>query len=370
MMILTEEQKMIDDSVQRYLDDQHDFARRQMLTRGSFGFDRNEWQNWAELGWIGLPISEANGGFGGDLMDAAIIIRRLGEYLVRSPFLNAAVVASQAIELCANDLVAQELLSAVAEGSLTLTAAWYETNDPGCIDTRVETDGNYYRLKGCKRLVPWGGQVDRVILTAKKDDEIVLINVPASEPGIDKLEYRLYDASRASDMSFNDVEIQQDWILGTVSVDQVQRIIDVETAMLCMEGSALMWRVFNDTLEYMKIREQFGQSLSSMQALQHQIVDVYVDCQLAQSMAEDAIVAVCEVASANSSNNLEKRVSMAKVTIAEAGRRVAKKGIQLHGGIGMTDDIAVGHCYKRLSAIATLNGDTEWHRRRVAEHDT
>ena len=369
MMILNEEQKLIDDSVQRYLEDQHDFARRQMLTRGSFGFDRNEWQNWSDLGWLGLPIDEHKGGFGGGLLDAAIIIRQLGHFLVRSPFLNTVVVAAQAIEQSASEQVQQDMLSDIASGSLTLTAAWYENDDPGHIDTVLQTDGDAYRLKGCKRLVPWGSQVDRVILSARKDEEIVLICVPLNEAGVDKLGYRMYDASRTSDISFNNVQIRPEWILGTVTIEQIQRIIDIETAMLCIEGSALMWRVFSDTLEYMKIREQFGQTLSSMQALQHQIVDIYVDCQLAQSMAEDAIVAACEAVDDQTENiDLERRVSMAKVAIADAGRRVAKRGIQLHGGIGMTDDIAVGHCYKRLSAIATLNGSIDWHRTRVSQN--
>ena len=220
------------------------------------------------------------------------------------------------------------------------------------------------RLNGCKRLVPWGAQTDQIIVSAMINNQTELFIVPTSSPGVKIRAYRMYDGSRASDIEFSDVLLSASNRLGKVDQKTLQQIIDSETAMMCMEASSIMWAIHDQTLEYIKTREQFGQTLGSMQALQHRIVDIYIQCQLCQSMAEDAISAMCSD-SLNGDHYhgaQSKRVSAAKSFIGENGRSVGKEGIQLHGGIGMTNDIPIGHYFKRLCAIDSLNGNAAWHR--------
>ncbi|MFT5505117.1 MAG: alkylation response protein AidB-like acyl-CoA dehydrogenase [Gammaproteobacteria bacterium] len=365
MISMNEDQRMIVESVRRFLREQFPFTRRQALTSSEMGFNHNDWIEFASLGWTGMSIADEYGGFGGSEIDSLLIYRELAESLVPGPFLQSVISACSIIQSVADKTTKQALLPSIADGSKMFSTAWFEDDDISNVQSQLDKKGQSYCLNGCKRLVPWGMQVDQVLLTAKLSDTVVLINLPIGAQGIDALNYRFYDGQRASDMSFNNVTVNPEWIIGPVTTDQVQSVIDLESAALCFESSALMWAIHDQTLAYMKTREQFGQTLSSMQALQHRIVDVYVDCQLAQSMAEDAVLAAVNSLDAN---DTATRISAARLFIADRGKRVGKAGIQLHGGIGITNDIPIGHYFKRLSAISLLNGNSHWHRQRFLDH--
>ena len=367
ILVLSEEQKMIRESALRLLDEQFPFSLRQKLSKSEIGFDSGHWELFAEMGWLGIAIPEESGGLDGTLVDASLIYQQMGRTLLRSPYLTT-LTGSIALVNSAKGPEYTDILEQVISGNRILTCALSEAESPGHpIQTGLTGKHNQWMLNGCKRLVPWADQADDIIVSSIKEDEICLILVNAESPGIRKLPYRMYDGSRAADVEFSNVEVTEDLILGTVSESEIQHLLDIETAMMCMEASACMWEIHDQTLEFMKTREQFGQALSSMQALQHRIVDVYVKCQLAQSMAEDAILAADSIYNdPDSAQQNQKRISAAKAFIGEAGRLVGKEGIQLHGGIGMTDDIPIGHYFKRLTSFDRLNGDAFWHRKRFS----
>ena len=367
ILILSEEQKMIRESALRLLDEEFPFSLRQKLSESETGFEVDHWKLFAEMGWLGIALPEESGGLGGSLVDASLIYQQMGRTLVRSPYL-ATLTGSRALANSTKGSEYSDLLEQVVSGNRILTCGLSEAENPGHpVQTALAENNGQWKLNGCKRLVPWADQADDIIVSAIREGKYYLLIVSADSPGLGKRPYRMYDGSRTADVEFSNVEITEDRILGCVSEAVIQQMIDIETAMMCMEASACMWAIQDQTLAFMKTREQFGQSLSAMQALQHRIVDVYVKCQLAQSMAEDAILAaesICNNSDSDFRNT--KRISAAKAFIGEAGRFVGKEGIQLHGGIGMTNDMPIGHYFKRLTTFDRLNGDASWHRRRYS----
>ena len=364
---LSEEQRMIRESAQRLMEEQFPFSLRQKLNESDAGFKPEHWKLFADMGWLGITLPEKFGGLGGSLVDASLIYQQMGRALVRSPYL-ATLTASIALAISAKSTKQTAILEQVVSGSRILTCGFSEADNPDHrIQTTLSAINDRWILNGCKRLVPWAGQADDFIVSATKEGEHYLVMVSSDSTGVRKSPYRMYEGSRTADVEFSNVAVTQDCILGRVSENNIQQLFDMETAILCMEASACMWAIHDQTLEFMKTREQFGQPLSSMQALAHRIVDVYVQCQLAQSMAEDAILAAdCIYGRPDSDEHNGKRISAAKAFIGEAGRFVGKEGIQLHGGIGMTNDISIGHYFKRLTTFDRCNGDASWHRRRFS----
>ncbi len=367
MIILNEEQKLIQDTVARFMDEQFSFEQRLKILDSESGFDPDHWQQFLELGLLGIAIDESYSGFGGSLIDVATICQQQAKKLMMSPYLTTVGSAATAISLGGDEDQKKLYLGSIADGSMKISCALYETGGPDEPPrTEASKNSHGYVINGCKRLVPYGAQSDFVIVSAVIESQLSLVVVPTSSEGIKVRPYKMYDGSRSADMEFSDVKVEADHILTQGDAGIVEKIIDVETALLCAEGASIMWEIHDQTLEYMKIREQFDQTLSSMQALQHRIVDVYVKCQLAQSMAEDGVMAVIDGCD---DNERARRISAAKIYVAEAGRQVGKEGIQLHGGIGMTNELPIGHYLKRLTTIGRQNGDGSWHRRRYRAMD-
>jgi alkylation response protein AidB-like acyl-CoA dehydrogenase len=361
MLNLTEQQSMIRESARRFLDEQLPFSKRQAIATSDSGYDTEQWSSFAELGWLGIAIPEQYGGFDGSIVDAALIYQQMGRTLTRSPYLNCMEAVFGILQV-GNEQQKLHYIEKVSSGESIITCGFYESEDPADRpQTEVSQKGNAWMLNGCKSLVPWGNQSDYVLISVMLEGQLNLVIIDTNNSGIRIRPYRMYDDSRAADMEFSDVVIKDENILGPLSQDLLLKIMDVHSAMNCMEASEMMWAVHNQTLEFMKNREQFGQTLSSMQALQHRIVDVYINCQLAQSMAEDAIVAATDTLYSDSH---ARRISAAKAFIGENSRLVGKEGIQLHGGIGMTTDIPIGHYFKRFSVIDQSNGNAAWHRER------
>ena len=367
MFVLSEEQELIRSSVSRYVAEQFSFRHRQRTLDSEEGYDRDQWCEFAELGWLGMAIPEEHGGYGGNILDIALVCQEFARALLISPYLATVGVARAALVLCASGPQKARYLRRIAQGRAIIACALNEQENPASlIQTRASRSGNGYVLNGCKRLVLFGNQADYLIASALLDGEVALFIVPSHSRGVIKRPYKMYDGGRAADIELSDVTLGRDQALPGGTGKNIATVQDIETALLCAEASAMMWEIHHQTLDYMKRREQFGQTLSQMPVLQHRIVDIYIKCQLAQSMAESAVLA------ADGSLPVAERmreISAAKVHIAEQGRLVGKEGIQLHGGMGMTDDIAVGHYLKRITGIAQMNGNVNWHRDRYGRLD-
>lgn len=370
MIELTEEQQIVRDSVARYLRENYPFSQRQADVGSPSGFDRDQWQVFAELGWLGMPLPEAYGGYGGSWVEAAVICEQFGRALYRSPYIPG-VVGAGAVVLSAGDASQKKLcLPGIADGTLQVSCAFNEktqfrrqqNEEPSL----AEPAGEDYRLHGVKGLVPYAAIADYFIVSAVLADKLCLFLVSAQSDGIRVTDYRMYDGGRAGDVEFSDVTVGRNCLLQGDAADTIRTAADKECAMLCVEAVGIMWSVQEQTLEYMKTRQQFGQALGTFQALQHRIVDVYVSCQLAESMAWDAVDAVIND---DDPQSRSRRVSAAKSYIGEIGRTVGKEGIQLHGGVGMTNDLPIGHYLKRLTTIDHLHGNAAEHRDRFRHLD-
>jgi alkylation response protein AidB-like acyl-CoA dehydrogenase len=369
MIELTEEQQIIRDSVARYLSENYSFDQRQQQVRSADGFDPDQWRAFAELGWLGMPFPEECGGAGGSWIDAAIIAEQLGRTLLRSPYLSS-VIGAGTVLLAADEPQKTKYLTRIAEGQTLIACAFEEktlasklaSGDP----TRAAKTKDGFALTGIKSLVPYAKLADQFIVSALLDDRLHLFLVPAQAGGVEITPYKMYDGGRAGDLALSGVALDSDSRLPGDATSAIRAVVDNESALLCAEAAGIMWSVQEQTVEYLKTREQFGQKLGEFQALQHRLVDMYVQCQLAQSLAWDAVDAVAHEADASKRS---RRVSAAKAYIGEVGRAVGKESVQLHGGIGMTDEIPIGHYLKRLTTIDHLHGNSAEHRSRFRALD-
>jgi hypothetical protein len=366
---LTEEQEIIRDSVARYLGENCSFDRRQQQVDTKDGFDLEQWRTFAELGWLGMAFPEECGGSGGSWVDAAVIAEQLGRALIRSPYLSSAIGAGTVL-LSVTEPQKTKYLTGIAEGQTLIACAFDEkarasklaSDEP----TRAAKTVDGFALTGVKSLVPYAKLADHFIVSALLDDQLHLFLVPAQLGGVEITPYKMYDGSRAGDLVLSGVELAPDSRLPGDAASMIRTVADNESAVLCAEAAGIMWSVQEQTLEYLKTREQFGRKLGEFQALQHRLVDMYVQCQLAQSLAWDAVDAV---AHETDPSKRSRRVSAAKAYIGEVGRTVGKESVQLHGGIGMTDEVPIGHYLKRLTTIDHLHGGSAEHRNRFRALD-
>ncbi len=366
-MRLNDEQRQFRESIARVLGDRLPFDARQKAAKTGHGYSRQLWQTAAELGWLGAGLPEEAGGLGGGVVETAVLFAEAGRHLVTGPYLATLGLAAPAL-IAAGGPLAHSLLADVATGMTILSFAHAEPaarHEPAFVETRAEKRAGGYRLSGIKCLVPFADAAQHLLVSARtsgragEPDGISLLVVPSDTKGLSIQAFRTHDGGRAAEARLDGADLPKAALLGAEgkAFPIIETALDHASAMLAMQAQGSMWAVYEATLAYFKTRKQFGQTLGSFQALQHRLVDVYVKCQLAQSMAEDAVVALgCE-----DPVERARRVSAAKAYVGEAGRTVGKEGVQLHGGIGMTDDIPAGHHLKQLTAIALTYGDADQH---------
>ncbi len=366
-MYLNDEQNLFRDSVAKVVSDAYEFQARQKIVQADPGYSRAHWKQAADLGWLGAGLPEAYGGLGGGPTEMAVVMEQFGRHLVTSPFLVSVVMSGAALGAAGNDAQKKAWLPALAQGRiLTFAHGEFEArHDTAFVETTAKRGGQGYVLDGTKVYVPFAGEAEAFLVSARTggavdaEDGLSLFIVPAKSAGLSFKAYRTHDGGRAADLVLAGVRVGAEALVGKEggAFAAIELALDHAAALMCVEASGSMWAVHDQTLAYMKIRKQFGQTLGSFQALQHRIVDVFVKCQLAQSLAWDAVAAL----SSSEPEDRMRRISAAKAHVAESAMIVGKEGVQLHGGVGMTNDIAVGHHFKRLAAIAHTYGDADHH---------
>ena len=374
---LKEEQTLLRDMVSRFFTDTLPFEKRQEIITSSPGYSSSQWSALADLGVLSLPLSEDAGGLGGSAVDTMLIMEQMGRALFTGPYVGTVLLAARLLEWADGSEQATSVLEEAMQGRSTLAFAYaereagYEITGAGLW---AEPDGDGFRLNGAKCAVFHADTADRLVVLARTAGQagrtagLSLFLVPCDAPGVSMVAYGTQDGARAADVAFSDVIVARADVIGRVGDmhDAVACVLDQATAALIAEASGIMWAVYELTLDYMKTRSQFGVTLGSFQALQHRMVDIYMMCEMAQSMAVAAAVA-CD-----SESPVQRRlaVSAAKSLIGRYGRKVGQEGIQLHGGIGMTMDVPVGHYFKRLCMIDASFGDVAWHEARHALEGT
>ncbi len=372
---LSEEQVIIQESIARFLAEAYPFDRRLKLVADGNGFSEDHWQTFAELGWLALPFPETYGGLGGSPLETMLLMEQFGRHLVVSPYLASVILGGHLVLEGGSEAQKRALLPALCAGQLKLAFAFAEPQaryDLADVETSAaeagDGAGGGHVLSGRKTVVFHGGVADRLIVlartsgTARDRDGLSLFLVAPDASGLAARHYRTQDGGRASDFRFESVRVGPEALLGTLgqAAPLVERVSDVAVAALCAEAVGAMWAVYEQSLDYAKTRTQFGQPLGSFQALQHRLVDLYMKCQLAQSMAYDATLSLQGPDPAAAA----RAAAAAKYKVGDFARIVGQEGVQLHGGIGMTMELPIGHYLKRLTMINTTLGDPSHHLRR------
>jgi len=367
---LTEEQRLLKESLERFRQQGYAFERKALLAKLG-AKDDPIWAQFAELGWLAATLPEEHGGLGGSNADLALLMEQFGRGLVTSPFVPTIVLGGTILRLVANDAQKSAILPGVAEGRIKLALAYLEPPaqaDPAIVATRARRDGDGYVITGDKIAVLYGNVVDHLLVSARTSGDVgdrhglSLFLVPVDTQGLAISAYRTHDDGWAADLRFDQVRVAADAPIGPIdsALGTLEAALDAGTAAICAEAVGAMWCLHDMTLDYIKVRKQFGAAIGSFQAIQHRMVNIYMRCQLAQSMALAGMAAL-DLADSSARS---RAVSAAKVQVGRAARHVGEDAIQLHGGIAMTDEYAAGHYFKRLTMIRLMFGDEEYHLRR------
>ena len=369
----TEEEELLKESVDRFIERDYPFDRRLAAARSETGFREAIWATFAELGWLGLSLPESAGGFGGGARQTALMMEAFGRGLVTEPYLASIVMAGGAVAASGSDNQVASLLPGVASGDKRLSLAYAEPHsryDLNSVSTSAVRKADGYVLNGHKSVVLNGDTADSLIISARISGTeldqagISLFVVPGAQQGVTVRGYATNDAGRAADITFDNVEVGDDALLGEEgeAFAKLEQIVDRATAAVCAESLGIM-TVLNDiTLEYSKTRQQFGQPIGKNQAIQHRLVDMFVALEESRSLLS---IYMGDVDS-DDARERTRAVSAMKIQIGKAGLLVGQEAIQLHGGIAMTDEYIAGHYFKRLTVITRLFGDVDWHLDRFA----
>jgi alkylation response protein AidB-like acyl-CoA dehydrogenase len=370
---LSDEQQLLSDSLRKYLANDYSFDGRSKIVASAAGWSEKVWSGLAEMGLLGLPFPESYGGFGGNAVDVMLVMEALGESLVVEPYLTNVAIAGQLVHRAGSDAQKKQVLPALIQGQQRLAFAHTEAGaryDLRHVGARAKRAGDGWVLEGEKRAVLHAGAANTLVVsgrTAGDDTDtagVSLFLVDRAARGVTVKEYRTIDEQRAADVWLSDVAVGREALLGAEggALPVIEEVADYATALLCAEAVGSIRYANDTTLEYLKTRRQFGVPIGTFQALQHRMVDMVISYEQARSMACLACV------KADTASPAERRrvISAAKIKVADACRHVSQEAVQMHGGMGMTDELKVSHTFRRLTVIAQAFGDAEHHLERFA----
>ncbi|WP_043342506.1 acyl-CoA dehydrogenase family protein [Belnapia moabensis] len=370
---LTEDQRLLTESVVRLLGDTYSFEQRKQMLSLPNGYSERLWRQYAELGLLGLPFAEDFGGFGGGPVDVMLLMQAFGRHLVLEPYLATVVLSGTALRLAGSDAQQAEIIPAIVSGKTTLAFAHYERQaryDMTDVLTAAKHQDDWL-LDGAKSVVLHGDTADQLLVSARTSGErddpqgLSLFMVDASSPGITRHGYALRDGSRAAEISFSSVHLPTEALLGEQdnALPVIERVVQAGIAATAAEVVGGMETLQAMTLDYLRTRQQFGRPIGENQALQHRAAEMLVNLEQGRSMAMLATMMLGEPDPAERARN----ISLAKVGVGQAGRFVSQNAIQLHGGIGMTDEYAAGHFFRRIMVFEHLFGDIAYHLDKLAD---
>jgi len=373
-LVLSEDQELLAKTALDFAREHAPLARvRELRDRDDeAGFSRPLWEQMAELGWVGILIPEEYGGAGLGLADLAVVLEALGRNLAPEPFLSTVLLGAQALALGGSAEQRRAWLPGVAAGEKLLTLAWQELGsryDLARISTWAERDGAGWRFTGEKIQVPDASEADAIVVAARTGGSgrdragITLFLVPAGAPGLSITRQRRIDSRSAAIVRLDGVRVPDDAVVGEPGGGGalLEQVVDRATAGLCAEMLGAASQVFEDTVQYLKTRVQFGVPIGSFQALKHRAARVFMEIELARS----AVMAAARAVDAGGAD-LQALVSLAKARCSDAFVHAANEGVQMYGGVGMTDEYDLGFYMKRARVAEMTFGDAAWHRDRWA----
>jgi alkylation response protein AidB-like acyl-CoA dehydrogenase len=350
----SEEQQLLADSVRRFLANDYEFEARRRIVASHEGWSASAWATLASVGVLGLPVPTDYGGFGGGAVDLMGVMEAFGESLVVEPFIPTVMAA----RLLAGNEAASSILPAVVEGRMRLAFAHAEKGaryDLSAVKTHARRSAEGWVLEGEKAAVLGAPMAEKLVVTARSPDGIslFLIEKRNNKP------VRRIDGMRAADIELRGEKAER--LEG--GLERVEEVIDFATALVCAEAVGAMKSACDATLEYLKTRKQFGVPIGTFQALQHRMVDMFIAQEQARSMA---CLACSKVDQAKDARERARAVSAAKIKIADSARHISQESVQLHGGMGMSEELKVSHTFRRLTVIAGEFGDADYHLARFA----
>ncbi|WP_233800489.1 acyl-CoA dehydrogenase family protein [Paraburkholderia sp. HP33-1] len=359
-----DEQQQFADALRRYLEKSYCFEARQEIVRSAQGVSASHWAAFAELGLTALPVPEAQGGFNGGPIDMLVVMQELGRALVVEPYW-ATAVGIEALRIAGTDDGEDAaLLERTAQGGCKLAVAFHEPHaryDLFEVATTASGQGAQHMLSGTKSVMLHGAQADHWIVPARLDGEIALFVVARNASGVKVTEYRTIDGQRAATLEFSSTPARR--LAGKhAGAAGLEQIADYGTLLLCAEALGALDALNHATVEYTKTRQQFGQPIARFQALQHRMVEMLIHAEQARSIT---YLAAMRYASEDA-NERRRAISAAKVRVGQAARFVGQQAVQLHGGMGVTNEVAAAHLFKRLAIIETTLGDVDHHLARFA----
>jgi len=371
---LSDEQRLLKDSVDRLMADRYAFDQRKGYFKEAGGWSKALWSQYAELGLLGLPFAEAYGGFGGGAVEVMLVMESFGRALILEPYLATVVLGGTAVRLGGSEAVKLRVLPAIADGTMKLAFAHGERQaryDVTDVMTTAKQNGSGWVLDGAKSVVAHGDGAHRLIVSARvsgeRDDPngIGLFLVDGKASGVARRSYPMRDGTRAAEIALSGVEVARADALSEPGhgFPIIERVVEAGIAATSAEAVGAMEAMHAMTLEYLKTRQQFGRPIGQNQVLQHRAAEMLIELEQGRSMAMLAAIMVDEPDPAERARN----IAMAKVGVGQASRFVAQNAIQLHGGIGMTEEYAVGHYFRRCMVIEHLFGDPTYHLSRLAE---
>ena len=367
----SDEQTLLQESVSRFITNDYGFESRQKHSRSDAGYSLENWQTFAELGWLGVPFSENHGGFGGGAVETMLMMEEFGKGLVVEPYLATVVACGSALNGFGSEDQKSSFIPEIIDGSKLWALAFAEPqgrfNIADLTTTATASNGSYL-LSGHKSVVINGPNANFFIVSVRTSGEqrdetgVSLFIIPSDAKGLSRRDYPTVDGQRASELILDNVELDEASRLGEEGqgLNILQQAIDFATLAIGSEAVGCMEVLYKDTVEYCKNREQFGQPIGKFQVLQHRMVDMFMEHEQSKSLMFMAAMRWDEGYGAEA----QKAVSAFKVQVGKSGKFVGQSAVQLHGGMGMTDELNIGHYFKRLTIIDTMFGNVDHHLKR------
>jgi alkylation response protein AidB-like acyl-CoA dehydrogenase len=370
----TDEQLALQNTLQRFIARDYGFEQRRALTRSPLGYSPQAWTQYAELGLLGLPLPEEFGGLSGTGVDIMLVMESIGQGLLLEPYWSTVVLCGGLIRDAASPAMKRAILPQIVEGTVKLAFACYEARgryDLHHVECGATRAAAGWQLSGKKSVVLDAPSADYLLVSARTAGSttdaqgVSLLLVPKDARGVSLRSYPTQSGGRAADVEFKNVAVTEDMLIGAVGggLSVLERAVDRGIAALCAEALGIMVALNQATLNYTKTRKQFGLPIGSFQALQHRMADMFIATEQTRSMA------IIAAMNATSDDALERRraVSGAKAYIGQAARFVGQQAVQLHGAMGVVDDVIVSHYFKRLTMIDMTFGDADYHLGKVSE---
>ncbi|HEY2464849.1 MAG TPA: acyl-CoA dehydrogenase family protein [Steroidobacteraceae bacterium] len=364
----SEEQLALQDTLQRFISRDYDFDKRRAFSASALGYSAQAWSQYAELGLLALPFPEDLGGLGGNGVDIMVVMEQFGQGLLLEPYLSTVVICGSLLCDAASGALKQKLVPQIAAGKLQLSLAAYEAAgryDLSYVATTAQPGGGNWRLSGRKTVVLDGASADYFLVSARSGgksgdrDGISLFLVPRDAKGLTIAPYPTQSGARAADLLLDNVAVGGEALIGEPgrALPLIERAVDRAVSALCAEAVGIINALNQATLNYLKTRKQFGVAIGTFQALKHKMADMLIAAEQARSMA---IIAAVHADSDDAAAR-HRAVSAAKAYIGQAGRLVGQHAVQMHGGMGVVDELIVSHYFKRLTMIDLSLGDADYH---------